>query len=55
MIILGIDPGSIITGYGVLFVDNNSCNYVASGCIRLSGDFATRLSQLYAALSQIIE
>ena len=55
MLVLGVDPGSRVTGYGVVLVKNGCCEYVASGCIRLSGDFPVRLSQLYDSLLQIAE
>lgn len=54
MIVLGIDPGSRVTGYGVVKLENNKMIYIASGCIKLSGDFSVRLSQLYDALMQVI-
>ncbi|MGQ0444874.1 MAG: crossover junction endodeoxyribonuclease RuvC, partial [Beijerinckiaceae bacterium] len=36
--ILGIDPGSRITGYGVIDVDGARTFYVASGGIKTAGD-----------------
>lgn len=55
MMILGIDPGSRITGYGVLDVGGPMPRYVASGCIRLQGDdLAQRLAQAYAGISELI-
>jgi crossover junction endodeoxyribonuclease RuvC len=33
-IILGIDPGSRVTGYGVIELINGSASYLDSGCIR---------------------
>jgi crossover junction endodeoxyribonuclease RuvC len=54
-IILGIDPGSRITGYGVIKQQGNSFSYVGSGCIRLQGDeLAGRLNQIYQGVSEII-
>jgi crossover junction endodeoxyribonuclease RuvC len=32
--LLGIDPGSRITGYGILDMDGPRSRYVASGCIQ---------------------
>lgn len=56
MLILGIDPGSRITGYGVINVIGARNEYVASGCIRISGDaLPERLQQVYAGVSEIIE
>ena len=35
MIIIGIDPGSRKTGYGIIEKDNNKNIYIDSGCIKL--------------------
>ncbi len=35
-IILGIDPGSRITGYGVIRQQGRHLQYLGSGCIRTS-------------------
>ncbi len=35
--ILGIDPGSVITGYGVIDMDGNHTRHVAHGMIRVQG------------------
>jgi len=55
-LILGIDPGSRITGYGIVnWLDGNS-EYVDSGCIRVTGDnLAERLQQIYQGVEQLIE
>jgi len=56
MLILGIDPGSRITGYGVINSVGAKNEYVASGCIRIKGDLlAERLKQVYAGGTEIIE
>lgn len=56
MLILGIDPGSRITGYGVIRASGSRTEYVASGCIRISGDqLADRLQQVYAGVTEVIE
>lgn len=55
MIILGIDPGSRTTGYGVIKVENNKPVYVASGCIRVQDEvLATRLDNVFKGVSEII-
>ncbi|MEO0369391.1 MAG: crossover junction endodeoxyribonuclease RuvC [Pseudomonadota bacterium] len=55
MIILGIDPGSRLTGYGVIKKIGANINYVASGCIRLSvTSIPERLQQIHSGVSQII-
>ncbi|UTW01814.1 crossover junction endodeoxyribonuclease RuvC [Amphritea atlantica] len=56
MLILGIDPGSRITGYGIINSIGAKNEYVASGCIRIKGDeLAERLKQVYAGVTEIIE
>lgn len=53
--ILGIDPGSRITGYGVIDLVGAKPYYVASGCIRTGeGTLEQRLAQIYAGLSEVI-
>lgn len=53
--ILGIDPGSRITGYGVIDLVGVKPGYVASGCIRTSeGPLEQRLAQIYAGLSEVV-
>ena len=54
-IILGIDPGSRTTGYGVIEATGNQYTYLTSGCIRITGEaIGERLEQIHAGLSQII-
>lgn len=54
-IILGIDPGSRVTGYGVIRQQGRTLTYVASGCIRtLNDDMPQRLKLIYAGVSEII-
>ncbi len=55
-IILGIDPGSRITGYGVLSLQGNKASYLASGCVRVTDlTLAGRLNQIFTNLQQIIQ
>ncbi|AKX44772.1 crossover junction endodeoxyribonuclease RuvC [Thiopseudomonas alkaliphila] len=55
-LILGIDPGSRITGYGVIRDTGKTCEYIASGCIRTgSGELSERLKAVYLGISQVIE
>ncbi|WP_129138347.1 crossover junction endodeoxyribonuclease RuvC [Modicisalibacter coralii] len=55
MIVLGIDPGSRITGYGVLDLGATRPAYVASGCIRIKADdLAQKLAQVYAGVAELI-
>ncbi|MEH6533834.1 crossover junction endodeoxyribonuclease RuvC [Photobacterium frigidiphilum] len=54
-IILGIDPGSRITGYGVIRQVGRNLEYLGSGCIRTSfEDIPGRLKQIYAGVSEVI-
>jgi crossover junction endodeoxyribonuclease RuvC len=54
--ILGIDPGSRITGYGVVESTPRGIRYLASGCIRIKSDeFPERLKQIFDGVSQVIE
>lgn len=55
MIILGIDPGSRITGYGIIESIGNRNRYIASGCITAKGNnIPDRLLQIHEGLSIII-
>ena len=55
-IIIGIDPGSRITGYGILNWLGNTCEYIDSGCIRIVGDeLPERLQQIYDGVNTLIE
>ncbi|TWH64759.1 Holliday junction endonuclease RuvC [Azomonas agilis] len=54
-VILGIDPGSRVTGYGLVRDTGRGCDYVASGCIRTgSGELHERLQAVYRGISQIV-
>lgn len=54
--ILGIDPGSRVTGYGVVDSDGRSTRYVASGCIRApTGELSPRLEIIFAEIRQVVE
>lgn len=53
--ILGIDPGSRITGYGVIESDGRKSVHIASGCIKLGqSGLPERLGEIYRAVSQVI-
>ena len=55
--ILGIDPGSRKTGYGLIENTGNYSRHLASGCIRLNerDQLSDRLSMLSRELEQLIE
>lgn len=53
--ILGIDPGSQITGYGVIDSDGTRSVYVSSGCVRVSGEsFPERLKVIFESIQEIV-
>lgn len=55
-VILGIDPGSRKTGFGIIHVDRKRPRYVSSGTIRLpvKEPLSVRLKVLFESLSEII-
>ena len=56
MRILGIDPGSTATGFGVVERREGSVAHVAHGVIRVrSKDLPARLGELYAAIEAVLE
>lgn len=56
MRVLGIDPGSRITGYGIIDKTGNRLHHVDNGAIFTdsSRDFATRLQKIYQGLAEVI-
>jgi crossover junction endodeoxyribonuclease RuvC len=54
-VILGIDPGSRITGYGVIRMGRQRAEYVHSGCI-VVGDlpFPERLCGIFDGLTRVV-
>ena len=56
MRILGIDPGSRVTGFGVIDSDGRQSRHVFSGCIRTrSKDFSARLGEIYFGIRAVLE
>lgn len=54
-VILGIDPGSRICGYGLIRARGNSLEYLASGVIRMGTlTFSERLHTIFSDISDII-
>ncbi len=55
-IILGIDPGSRITGFGVIRMAGRNIEYVASGCIRIKDGFLSdKLNQIFDCISEVVQ
>jgi crossover junction endodeoxyribonuclease RuvC len=53
--ILGIDPGSRITGYGIIDIEGNHATHITHGIIRLKEtEVAEKLKILFRQLSTII-
>lgn len=53
--ILGLDPGSRITGFGVVDAGEGEPAYVASGAVRAQGDdFAARLREIYSGVHALV-
>jgi crossover junction endodeoxyribonuclease RuvC len=53
--ILGIDPGSRITGYGIIQESPRGYKYITSGSIRTQAkDFPERLKQIFDGVSEIV-
>ena len=57
MLILGIDPGSHITGYGIIEKEGNYLRHVIHGEIKAKKDslLSTMLISIYQQLSAVIE
>jgi crossover junction endodeoxyribonuclease RuvC len=54
--ILGIDPGSIVTGYGVVEIDNGRERAVEWGCIHArANDWPTRLKIIYDGIGAVVQ
>src|SRR5688572_27196773 len=54
--ILGLDPGSLRTGYGVIDCAGGNLTIVAQGCIATSGGpLADRLRIIHARVAELIE
>jgi len=54
--ILGIDPGSRLTGFGVVDFAGDRALYVASGTVNsIDGAFADRLRKIFESVGNIVE
>jgi len=55
IVILGIDPGFCITGFGVIKIENNRLTYCTSGHIRMTEtEVAQRLQQIYTGIREVV-
>lgn len=55
--VLGVDPGTLITGYGIIEGDGNRLRHITSGVIRTksASPLADRLKVIYSGLMEVIE
>ena len=53
---MGIDPGSRITGYGIIEMEGSQGRHVASGCIQTASDrpLPERLKTIYEGVTRVI-
>jgi crossover junction endodeoxyribonuclease RuvC len=56
MLILGVDPGTIVTGYGIVETGKNTFKHVLNGCIKLpaSKQLPDKLAIIYDTLCSLI-
>ncbi|MEW7979183.1 MAG: crossover junction endodeoxyribonuclease RuvC [Candidatus Sedimenticola endophacoides] len=55
-LILGIDPGSVVTGYGIIESNGIRSSHVASGTIRVAGEeFPRRLGDIFTRIGEVVE
>lgn len=53
--ILGIDPGSRVTGFGIVDSDGIRTRHVGSGCIKATGEkFPERLASIFRGLRDVV-
>jgi len=53
--ILGIDPGSRITGFGIIDIEDRQSHYVSCGCIRTGeGDFPSRIRVIADSINELL-
>ena len=57
MLVLGVDPGSLVTGYGLVKKEGGTLSYVAGGKISFPHPwpFHQRIHRIFSSLVEIIE
>ncbi|TLU82337.1 MAG: crossover junction endodeoxyribonuclease RuvC [Chlorobium sp.] len=57
MVVLGVDPGSLNTGYGVISFDSGAFSMLSCGVIRLHSlrSHAERIGRIYRELEKVID
>ncbi|NNC81951.1 MAG: crossover junction endodeoxyribonuclease RuvC [Flavobacteriales bacterium] len=56
-VILGVDPGTSVMGYGIILVEGNKVQMVTAGCIKLNkvDDHSIRLKNIFDRMVQLID
>jgi crossover junction endodeoxyribonuclease RuvC len=54
---MGVDPGSRVTGYGVIDADHGRLQYVACGVVKTSPQFsfAHRLNEIFEGINEVVQ
>jgi len=55
MKILGVDPGSRVTGFGLIEAQKLKFTYLSSGCIRTKGELTERITTIFIEVDQLIK
>ncbi len=57
LVVLGVDPGTLVTGYGVVMRNRNSMHLVSCGTVRNKANVSMplRLKKIYTNLRSVIE
>jgi crossover junction endodeoxyribonuclease RuvC len=55
--IIGIDPGSRITGYGVIDADRGQLHFVACGVVKTTTNypFSHRLNEIFDGINEVVQ
>lgn len=53
-LIIGIDPGSRMTGYGIVSTQGDKIDFLDAGTIRTCGDISERISQIFSGIHRIV-
>ncbi len=57
MKVLGIDPGSLVTGYGIIFSEDQAPHYQAHGIIKMrrNASLPERLGKVFEGIVEVID
>ncbi len=57
MKVLGIDPGSLVTGYGIVFSEDQTPHYLSHGLIKMrrNAPLADRLGRIFEGVIKVID